>query len=155
MKLYADGAFGSRGAALLEPYADDAKNSGLLISAPAHILDVATRALKAGFQVNTHAIGDRGNRLVLDAYERALGAVPTADHRFRVEHAQILHHDDIPRFAQLGVIPSMQASHQTSDMYWAGDPTRPGATARAPTRGARCSTRARSSPTAATSRSSR
>ena len=120
VKLYADGALGSRGAALLEPYADEPGNSGLLISAPAHIQDVATRALRAGFQVNTHAIGDRGNRLVLDAYARAFAAVPVADHRFRVEHAQILHHDDVPRFAALGVIPSMQASHQTSDMYWAG-----------------------------------
>ncbi len=119
IKLYADGALGSRGAALLEPYRDDPKNTGLLVSAPAHIQDVATRALKAGFQINTHAIGDRGNRLVLDAYEAALKAVPTADHRFRIEHAQILTYEDIPRFAQLGVIPSMQASHQTSDMYWA------------------------------------
>ncbi len=120
IKLYQDGALGSRGAALLEPYADDAKTTGLLVSAPAHILEVATKALGAGFQVNTHAIGDRGNRLVLDSYEAALKAVPTADHRFRVEHAQIIHYDDIPRFAELGVIPSMQASHQTSDMYWAG-----------------------------------
>jgi predicted amidohydrolase YtcJ len=120
IKLYADGALGSRGAALLEPYSDDPKNIGLLVSAPAHIQEMATKALKAGFQVNTHAIGDRGNRLVLDAYEAALKAVPTADHRFRVEHAQILNYDDIPRFASLGVIPSMQASHQTSDMYWAG-----------------------------------
>ncbi len=120
VKLYADGALGSRGAALLEPYSDDPKNTGLLLSAPAHIRDVAVRALRAGFQVNTHAIGDRGNRLVLDAYEAALREVPTADHRFRIEHAQILHHDDVPRFAALGVIPSMQTSHQTSDMYWAG-----------------------------------
>jgi predicted amidohydrolase YtcJ len=121
IKLYADGALGSRGAALLEPYTDDPNNRGLLLSAPAHIQDVAARALRAGFQVNTHAIGDRGNRIVLDAYEAALKAAPTADHRFRVEHAQILNHDDIPRFAQLGVIPSMQAVHQTSDMYWAGN----------------------------------
>ncbi|MGZ8470831.1 MAG: amidohydrolase [Gemmatirosa sp.] len=121
VKLYADGALGSRGAALLEPYTDDPNNQGLLVSAPAHIQDVALRALRAGFQVNTHAIGDRGNRLVLDAYEQALRQVPVADHRFRVEHAQILHHEDIPRFAALGVIPSMQASHQTSDMYWAGN----------------------------------
>ena len=121
IKLYADGALGSRGAALLEPYADDANNKGLLLSAPAHIQDVATRALRAGFQVNTHAIGDRGNRLVLDAYDAALTKNPKADHRFRVEHAQVIHHDDIPRFAQLGVIPSMQAVHQTSDMYWAGN----------------------------------
>ncbi len=121
VKLYMDGALGSRGAALLEPYSDDAGNTGLLISAPQHIRDVAVRALRAGFQVNTHAIGDRGNRLVLDAYQAALAEVPIADHRFRIEHAQIIHHDDIPRFARLGVIPSMQASHQTSDMYWAGN----------------------------------
>ncbi|MFM9014490.1 MAG: amidohydrolase [Gemmatimonadota bacterium] len=121
IKLYQDGALGSRGAALLEPYSDDASTSGLLVSAPAHIREVADRALVAGFQVNTHAIGDRGNRLVLDAYQGALAARPTADHRFRVEHAQILHSDDIPRFAALGVIPSMQASHQTSDRYWAGN----------------------------------
>jgi predicted amidohydrolase YtcJ len=120
IKLYADGALGSRGAALLDPYSDDPRNSGLLVSAPEHIRDVATRALAAGFQVNTHAIGDRGNRVVLDAYERALATHPTADHRFRIEHAQVLSPDDIPRFAELGVIPSMQASHQTSDMYWAG-----------------------------------
>jgi predicted amidohydrolase YtcJ len=120
VKLYADGALGSRGAALLEPYNDDPNNTGLLLSPPGYIQTIATRALKAGFQVNTHAIGDRGNRLVLDAYEAALKDVPAADHRFRVEHAQILHHTDIPRFAALGVIPSMQASHQTSDMYWAG-----------------------------------
>jgi predicted amidohydrolase YtcJ len=120
IKLYADGALGSRGAALLEPYSDDPNNRGLLLSAPAHIQDVASRALRSGFQVATHAIGDRGNRIVLDAYDKALQANPTPDHRFRVEHAQIINHDDIPRFAELGVIPSMQAVHQTSDMYWAG-----------------------------------
>lgn len=120
VKLYADGAMGSRGAALIEPYSDDPNNSGLLKSTQAHIREVAERGLKAGFQINTHAIGDRGNRVVLDAYEQAMQVVPRVDHRFRVEHAQILHYDDIPRFAQLGVIPSMQASHQTSDMYWIG-----------------------------------
>jgi predicted amidohydrolase YtcJ len=78
VKLFADGALGSRGAALLAPYADAPSNSGLLVSAPAHIQDVATRALRAGFQVNTHAIGDRGNRLVLDAYEKALAAAQLA-----------------------------------------------------------------------------
>jgi predicted amidohydrolase YtcJ len=124
IKLYADGALGSRGAALLDPYADDPKNTGLLLSPPEHIRDVATRALRAGFQVATHAIGDRGNRIVLDAYEAALTAVPTTDHRFRIEHAQVINFADIPRFALLGVIPSMQAVHQTSDMYWA--PTRLG-----------------------------
>ena len=120
IKLYADGALGSRGAALLDPYTDDPHNNGLLVSPPAFIQEIAIKALKAGFQVNTHAIGDRGNRVSLDAYEAALKAVPVADHRFRVEHAQILNFADITRFAKLGVIPSMQASHQTSDMYWAG-----------------------------------
>jgi predicted amidohydrolase YtcJ len=124
IKLYADGALGSRGAALLDPYADDPKNNGLLKSTPDHLRDVATRALQHGFQVATHAIGDRGNRVALDAYEAALKAVPTVDHRFRIEHVQVLDHADVPRFAQLGVIPSMQAVHQTSDMYWA--PTRLG-----------------------------
>jgi predicted amidohydrolase YtcJ len=120
IKLYIDGALGSRGAALLDPYADMANTNGLLVSKPEHIGEVAARALKTGFQVNTHAIGDRGNRIVLDEYEKALKTTPVADHRFRIEHAQILSPDDIPRFAELGVIPSMQASHQTSDMYWAG-----------------------------------
>jgi predicted amidohydrolase YtcJ len=121
VKLYADGALGSRGAALLSPYSDDPGNTGLLVSTPEHLRDVSIRALRAGFQVATHAIGDRGNRIALDAYEAALRAVPTADHRFRIEHAQILNWLDIPRFAQLGVIPSMQAVHATSDMYWAAD----------------------------------
>ena len=119
IKLYADGALGSRGAALLDPYSDDPKNSGLLLSPPEHIKDVASRALEHGFQVATHAIGDRGNRIVLDAYEAALAGQPTTDHRFRIEHAQILNFADIPRFAKLGVIPAMQAVHQSSDMTWA------------------------------------
>ena len=121
IKLYGDGALGSRGAALLDPYADDAQNNGLLVMQPSWIESVSERALRNGWQVATHAIGDRANRLVLDAYQAALKAVPAADHRFRIEHAQIIHHDDIGRFAELGVIPSMQASHQTSDMYWAGN----------------------------------
>ena len=121
IKAYADGALGSRGAALLEPYADDAKTNGLIRTTPERFKFLAVSALKNGFQLNSHAIGDRGNRIVLDAYESALKEVPTGDHRLRVEHAQIIHSDDIPRFAQLGVIPSMQASHQTSDMYWAGN----------------------------------
>jgi predicted amidohydrolase YtcJ len=121
VKLYADGALGSRGAALLAPYSDDPSNSGLLISTPDHLRDIAIRALRAGFQVATHAIGDRGNRNALDAYEAALKAVPTADHRFRIEHAQVIDPADIPRFAALGVIPSMQAVHATSDMYWAAE----------------------------------
>jgi predicted amidohydrolase YtcJ len=126
IKLYADGALGSRGAALLAPYSDEPGHSGLVVTDPAEIHDVSLRALRRGFQVCTHAIGDRGNRVTLDAYARALddlraetGAVP--DHRFRVEHAQVLHLDDIPRFAELGVLPSMQPTHATSDMPWAGD----------------------------------
>ncbi len=119
IKLYADGALGSRGAALLAPYSDDPGNTGLLVTPPADIERVAELALRNGFQVGVHAIGDRGNRVVLDAYEKALKAVPTADHRFRIEHSQVLSPEDIPRFAALGVIPSMQASHQTSDMRWA------------------------------------
>lgn len=121
IKISADGALGSRGAALLEPYSDDPKNSGLALVPPGRVRQVSTLALRNGFQVNVHAIGDRANRTVLDEFQAALEEVPTPDHRFRVEHAQIIHPDDIPRFAQLGVIPSMQASHQTSDMYWAGN----------------------------------
>ncbi|MEK7403438.1 MAG: amidohydrolase [Gemmatimonadota bacterium] len=119
IKLVADGALGSRGAALLDPYTDSPGNTGLVTTSQARVQDIAERALRAGFQLNVHAIGDRGNRIVLDAYEAAFARVPASDHRFRVEHAQILHHDDIPRFAQMDVIPSMQATHQTSDMYWA------------------------------------
>jgi predicted amidohydrolase YtcJ len=119
IKLYADGALGSRGAALLAPYSDEPTNSGLLVSRPEHLRAWAEAALRSGFQVNVHAIGDRGNRNVLDAFEAALRAVPRADHRFRIEHAQVLSPEDIPRFARLGVIPSMQPTHQTSDMRWA------------------------------------
>ena len=118
LKLYADGALGSRGAALLAPYSDDPENVGLVTTPPAHLEEVAERALRTGFQVAIHAFGDRGNRIALDAYEAALKRVPTADHRFRIEHAQVLNPDDIPRFARLGVLPSMQATHQTSDMPW-------------------------------------
>src|SRR5213596_470537 len=118
IKLVADGALGSRGAALLEPYSDDPGNTGLITTPPERIKSVAVRALKAGFQLNVHAIGDRANRIVLDQFEAALREVPTADHRFRIDHAQILRYQDIPRFAELDVIPSMQGSHQTSDMYW-------------------------------------
>jgi predicted amidohydrolase YtcJ len=121
IKAYMDGALGSRGAALLAPYSDSPGESGLLQSTPEHIREVAEQALLHGYQLGVHAIGDRGNRLVLDAYAVALTAHPTKDHRFRVEHAQIIEPSDIPRFKQLGVIPSMQGSHQTSDMGWVGD----------------------------------
>jgi predicted amidohydrolase YtcJ len=119
IKLYADGALGSRGAALLAPYSDDPSNTGLLRTTQAQVQDLCERALRAGFQICTHAIGDRGNRVVLDAYEAALRAVPAGDHRLRIEHAQVLSPDDVPRFAKLGVIAAMQTTHQISDMPWA------------------------------------
>ena len=119
IKLSADGALGSRGAKLLEPYSDEPNHSGLELITPQFIRATALKALRGGFQLNVHAIGDGANRIVLDAFESALREIPKSDHRFRVEHAQILNAADIPRFAQLGVIPSMQSVHQTSDMYWA------------------------------------
>ena len=119
VKVYADGALGSRGAALLAPYSDDPGNTGLLVTPPERIQSLVHSALAAGFQVATHAIGDRGNRIALDAYQAGLRQKPTRDHRFRVEHAQVIALSDIPRFARLGVIPSMQGSHQRSDMRWA------------------------------------
>ena len=121
IKLVADGALGSRGAALLEPYSDEPDQTGLVTERPERVRDVALRALKNGFQLNVHAIGDGANRMVLDAFQAALEQVPVADHRFRIEHAQVLHWQDIPRFAELDVLPSMQQTHQISDMYWAID----------------------------------
>ncbi|MGI9140849.1 MAG: amidohydrolase family protein [Gemmatimonadaceae bacterium] len=121
VKVYADGALGSRGAALLAPYSDDPDNVGLLVTPPERIQSLVHSALAAGFQVATHAIGDRGNRIALDAYEAGLRRTPVRDHRLRVEHAQVIAISDIPRFSRLGVIPSMQASHQRSDMRWAGE----------------------------------
>ncbi len=118
VKMYADGALGSRGAALLAPYSDDPGNSGLLVSKPEHLAGVAKRARAAGFQVNTHAIGDRGVRNVFEAYDSA-GATP-AD-RFRIEHYQVAALADFPRLARRGIIASMQPTHATSDMYWAED----------------------------------
>lgn len=118
IKAYADGALGSRGAKLLEPYSDEPAQTGLLVTPVAQLLDVALKALRSGFQLNVHAIGDGANREVLDVFERALQQVPTSNHRFRIEHAQVVSPSDIPRFAELGAIPSMQAVHQTSDMYW-------------------------------------
>ena len=121
VKVSADGAMGSRGAALLRDYHDDPGNRGLMLADYDSVLTIARLALENGFQLNVHAIGDRANRSVLDAYQEALSEYPGRDHRFRIEHAQLLAPDDIPRFAQLGVIPSMQGSHQTSDMYWVAD----------------------------------
>ncbi len=121
IKLVSDGALGSRGAALHEPYCDDPGNSGLLLMPPEELERMTREAAARGFQVCVHAIGDRANTLTLDTFARVLAAVPRPDHRFRVEHAQILADADIPRFARLGVLPSMQATHCTSDMPWAGE----------------------------------
>ena len=119
VKFYADGALGSRGAALLEPYSDDRSNRGLLVTPPAKLLDGMRKARGCGLQVATHAIGDRGNRLVLDDYATVLGAAAGTDHRWRIEHAQVVSPADIPRFAPLGLVASMQPTHATSDMPWA------------------------------------
>lgn len=119
VKLYADGALGSRGAAMLEDYSDDHGNRGLLVMSADELAVASAKAKRCGVQVATHAIGDRGNRLALDTYAHALGADVAGDHRWRVEHAQILAPADLARFAQLHVIASMQPTHATSDMPWA------------------------------------
>ena len=119
VKLYIDGALGSRGAALLEDYSDEPGNRGLLVTDPETYEGIVRKARRCGAQVATHAIGDRGNRIVIDTYERVLGDDAKSDHRWRVEHAQIVSPEDIPRFAPLGIIASMQPTHATSDMPWA------------------------------------
>jgi len=119
IKIVADGALGSRGAALLEPYTDEPGTSGLLTTPPDEVYAQTLAASKAGFQTAIHAIGDRGNRLVMDIFERVQREVPGARAlRMRNEHAQILDAAEIHRFAQLGVIASMQPTHATSDMPW-------------------------------------
>ncbi|HET9794554.1 MAG TPA: amidohydrolase [Thermoanaerobaculia bacterium] len=119
VKIYADGALGSRGAALLADYSDDPGNRGLDVTPPARIAAIAKRCFAAGFQVWIHAIGDRANRTALDAFEAAEKAVPVRDPRPRIEHAQVVSPEDRPRFARLGVIASIQPSFTTSDMPWA------------------------------------
>ena len=120
IKRQVDGALGAHGAWLLEPYDDMPASTGLVLEEVADIEETARIAIRHGFQVNTHAIGDRGNREILDAYERAFAdaGVDGRELRFRIEHAQHLHPDDIPRFGELGVIASMQAVHATSDGPW-------------------------------------
>jgi predicted amidohydrolase YtcJ len=120
VKISADGALGSRGAALLEPYADEPGNSGLLVNPPEEVYAQTLAAARAGFQMCVHAIGDRANRMVMDTFERVQKEVPGARAlRMRNEHAQILDAAEIPRFAGLNVIASMQATHATSDLPWA------------------------------------
>jgi hypothetical protein len=123
IKVVFDGSLGSRSAALLEPYSD-ANSSGFFTAKESDLRPMFREALRRGIQVETHAIGDRANRTILDLYEEAFKAVPPAERkvrepRWRVEHAQILTAADIPRFAKLGVIPSMQPSHAISDLFFA------------------------------------
>ena len=119
VKVFADGALGSRGAALSEPYSDKTDTRGIITTSEASLLELTRRCLGRGFQVATHAIGDAANHYVLNAYERALRQDSQNDARLRIEHAQVLAAADIPRFAELGVIASMQPTHCTSDMAWA------------------------------------
>jgi predicted amidohydrolase YtcJ len=124
IKVVSDGALGSRGAALLGPYSDASDTSGFLTVKAEELRPMLIDALRKGIQVETHAIGDRANRFILDEYEAAFKAVPAserkvADPRWRVEHAQIVNPADIPRFAKLGVIPSMQPSHAIGDLHFA------------------------------------
>ena len=120
IKMAIDGALGSRGAGLLEPYSDELTSSGHNTGDPAEIEAVANLAIENGYQMCVHAIGDRANREVLDIYERVLASHPeqAADARFRIEHSQHLHPDDVPRFGELGVIAAMQGVHATSDAPW-------------------------------------
>ncbi len=123
IKIVADGALGSRGAALLEPYRD-AETSGFLIHKDEEVYPIIKKAAQRGIQMAVHCIGDAANRKILDLFERALLEVPVnereiADPRFRIEHSQIVHAEDIPRFAQLGITPSMQPSHAIGDLHFA------------------------------------
>jgi predicted amidohydrolase YtcJ len=119
VKLFADGALGSRGALMLEPYSDAPEKTGLQVNSNAYLTDICQRCYDAGFQVETHCIGDSANRLMLSIYKNILKG--PNDRRWRIEHAQIIHPDDFRIFADYSIIPSVQTSHATSDMYWAAD----------------------------------
>ncbi len=121
VKIYGDGALGSRGAALLADYSDQAGQRGLLVTEPDALTEIMRLTINAGYQANVHAIGDRANRLVLDRFELLASAEQRAAGRHRIEHAQIVSPQDIPRFKALHILPSMQAVHATSDMNMAGD----------------------------------
>ncbi len=119
LKLYLDGALGSRGAALLEPYSDEPGNTGLLLTPPDQFREIVERAMRCDIQIGTHAIGDRANRIALDTYAEAIRTTGGGPGRHRIEHAQILAAEDLARFGPLGVIASVQPTHATSDMPWA------------------------------------
>ncbi len=118
-KIYADGALGSRGAALLAPYTDRPHETGFLLQHPEYYRAIAKELAATKFQMNTHAIGDSSNRLLLDIYGAALHGQP--DRRWRIEHAQVVSPQDVPKFGQYHIVPSVQPTHATSDMYWAGE----------------------------------
>ncbi|MFC2169299.1 amidohydrolase [Acidobacteriota bacterium] len=119
IKVFVDGALGARGAALLNPYSDSSENTGLIRNSEEEIYKVVSKSMRAGYQVAIHAIGDRGNRIALDAIEKAKNELSVKDARIRIEHAQILSPPDIPRFAELETIPSMQPIHCPMDMDFA------------------------------------
>ena len=121
VKVYTDGALGSRGAALLAPYSDRPDHSGLLLTSKSQLSQLFEQVISAGFQLAIHAIGDKGNRIALDEIEQAYNEVGGRDLRHRIEHAQVVALEDIPRFKTLNVIPSMQPTHATSDMNMAED----------------------------------
>ena len=117
IKLYADGALGSRGAKLLEPYSDAPETSGIFVNEKEYLENICRKAYKAGFQINTHCIGDAAVKRMLDIYQEILGG--PNDRRWRIEHVQIVAPEDFARFGQFNIIPSVQTTHCTSDMYWA------------------------------------
>jgi len=121
VKLYGDGALGSRGAALLEDYSDDPGNRGLLFASQQQMEANMRRVMACGLQIGIHAIGDAGNRQALDAYAKLIEEFPDNPGRHRIEHVQILDPADIQRFARMGIVAAMQPTHATSDMYWAVD----------------------------------
>ncbi|MEN9701114.1 MAG: hypothetical protein RIR55_429 [Bacteroidota bacterium] len=119
IKVYGDGALGSRGACLLQHYADQKGWGGFLLSSKAHFDSIAAKLINTDFQMCTHAIGDSANRTILNVYAKYLKG--KNDKRWRIEHAQIVHPDDFQYFGKYSIIPSVQPTHGTSDMYWAGD----------------------------------
>ncbi len=119
IKLYADGALGSRGAAMLESYSDDPGNYGLIVEPIAFYHEMCKLAYENNYQINTHAIGDSANRLMLDIYSEYLKG--PNDRRWRIEHAQVIHPDDLNKFGEFNIVPSIQSTHCTSDMYWADE----------------------------------
>lgn len=121
VKIYADGALGSRGAAMIEPYSDDPKNRGLLFVSEEELTNRILKTASAGYQTNVHAIGDRANRVVLNAFEFVKDSLGNQGLRHRIEHAQIVTEQDIPRFESLDIIASMQPTHATSDLNMAED----------------------------------